>query len=127
MARRNYFSLGIGIVLSIITAYCIISKIEFLMSSELATGKVVKLEFGSHHPEIEFSATNGQRYKVSAGSRRSVAAGQTVEIRYAPHDPKMSATLNTVLDIWDYTIFVAVLSAAALITGLRGESLGRRR
>ncbi|CAN0627437.1 conserved protein of unknown function [Burkholderia multivorans] len=125
MTRRNYLALGIGITLSIITTYCIILKIEFLMSSELTTGEVVKLEFGGHHPEIKFSASNGQHYKVSIGSRWSVAAGQTVEIRYAPNDPKMSATLNTLLDIWDYTIVAAFLSAAAIITGLRGESLRR--
>lgn len=127
MTRKNYFALGIGIALSVITAYCIISKIEFLMASELTTGKVVKLEFGGHHPEIEFSAKNGKNYKVSASSRWSVAVGQTVEIRYTTQDPKMSATLNTVLDIWYYTIFAAFLSAAAIITGLRGESLGSIR
>ncbi len=123
MKRINYYALATGIILSIITAYCIILKVEFLMSSEVATGKVINLKSGAHRPRIKFDAKGGQNYEISASTWQSLEPGDSVQIRYSPDDPRMSASVNTILDQWAYILFLSALTAGFIDGGLRGEPL----
>ena len=121
MKQRNYLALAIGIVLSIVTAYCAISRIEFLASSEVATGKVVSLKFGAHHPEITFDAGAGKKYETTVSTWKFVDVGQAIQIRYSLDDPRSSATINTFADLWNYILLVAFLASMFLIGGIRGK------
>ncbi|CAN0622237.1 conserved protein of unknown function [Burkholderia multivorans] len=121
MKELNYLALAIGIALSIVTAYCVISRIEFLASSEVSTGKVVSLKFGAHHPEITFDAGAGKNYETTVSAWKFVDVGQAVQIRYSSDDPRSSAILNTFVDLWNYILLLAFLAILFLIGGLRGK------
>ncbi|MFM0624864.1 DUF3592 domain-containing protein [Paraburkholderia xenovorans] len=124
---RNYFALAIGFVLATGAAAYVYSTIEFRMSSIVTTGEVIRLNAGGHHPQIAFVATDGRRYERPTGTTRSFEVGETVLIRYSADDPHGSAMIDSIVDLWRWPLFVVLLSAVFVVTGLRGEPFDNRR
>ncbi|MBZ5795284.1 DUF3592 domain-containing protein [Burkholderia contaminans] len=129
MRRRNYFALLIGGVLALVTAYCVISNIHFLSTSEVATGKVAHFKFGKHHPVIAFDVQDGRHYETSVSSWWNLEIGQSTQVRYYRDDPEGSVTIDTFADHWDYILLLTFLAMVTLIAGFRGvqfrEDLGQ--
>lgn len=73
---------------------------EFLRTSVVVPGRVIKLNAGPHHPEIAFTTLAGEHVEYPQGGEVSEQDGATVEVRYAPDAPAMTARLNTFGAIW---------------------------
>ncbi|MBN3832338.1 DUF3592 domain-containing protein [Burkholderia sp. Ac-20344] len=99
---------------------------EFLRTSIVVPGRVVKLNAGPHHPEIAFTTRAGEHVDYPQGGAVSVEDGAAVEVRYAADAPSMTARLNTFGAIWGDALFLAGMGsvfflggAAELRSGLR--------
>ncbi|MBJ9968462.1 DUF3592 domain-containing protein [Burkholderia seminalis] len=91
---------------------------EFLRTSVVVPGRVVKLNAGPHHPEIAFTTLAGEHVEYAQGGDVSVQDGATVEVRYAPDAPKMSARMNTFGAIWGDALTIGGMGAAFFVLGV---------
>ncbi|ALX16116.1 hypothetical protein P350_18290 [Burkholderia cepacia JBK9] len=108
IAKGVLFTLvGAGLLIGI--ALYAQSTREFLRTSVVVPGRVIKLNAGKHHPEIAFTTLAGEHVEYAQGGLVSEQDGATVEVRYAPDEPRMTAQLNTFGAIWgDVLIFGAM-------------------
>ncbi len=90
---------------------------EFLRTSVVVPGRVVKLNAGPHHPEIAFTTLAGEQVEYAQGGDVSVQDGATVEVRYAPDAPKMTARLNTFGAIWGGVLAIGAMGAVFFAVG----------
>ncbi|KVE07680.1 DUF3592 domain-containing protein [Burkholderia anthina] len=107
---------------------------EFLRASVVVPGRVVKLNAGQHHPEIAFTTLAGEQVEYAQGGEVSVQDGATVEVRYAPDAPRMTARLNTFGAIWGGVLTIGAMGAVffavgvgQLWSGVRAWRSGRSR
>ncbi|VWC53060.1 DUF3592 domain-containing protein [Burkholderia lata] len=107
---------------------------EFLRTSVVVPGRVIKLNAGPHHPEIAFTTLAGEHVEYPQGGSVSEEDGATVEVRYAPDEPAMSARLNTFGAIWGDVLMIAGMGAAFFLggvselrSGVRAWRSGRKR
>ncbi|KFG94470.1 hypothetical protein GQ56_0126180 [Burkholderia paludis] len=84
---------------------------EFLRTSVVVPGRVVKLNAGPHHPEIAFTTLAGEHVEYPQGGAVSEQDGATVEVRYAPDAPRMTARLNTFGAIWGDVLMLGGMGA----------------
>ena len=117
---RNYLALSIGLCLAVALICCIVWKAEYVATSELATGTVMRLNHGSHHAEISFRARDGRTYERPMSSLWGITPGEPIQIRYIPKDPLVSASIDTIADVWIGILFLAILTTAFLLGGIRG-------
>ncbi|MPV58124.1 hypothetical protein CFB46_24510 [Burkholderia sp. HI2761] len=106
------------------------STLAFLRTSVVVPGKVVKLNAGPHHPEIAFTTLAGEQVEYPQGGDVSVQDGATVEVRYAPDAPRMTARIDTFGAIWGGVLTFGAMGAAFLLVGVgqlrRGVRTSRR-
>lgn len=91
---------------------------EFLRTSIVVPGRVVKLNAGTHHPEIAFTTLAGEHVEYPQGGDVSVQDGATVEVRYAPEAPAMTARMNTFGAIWGGVLTFGVMGAVFFLAGI---------
>ncbi|MCO1369849.1 DUF3592 domain-containing protein [Burkholderia multivorans] len=110
----------IGVGFLIAAAFSVQSTREFLRNSIIVPGRVVKLNAGGYHPEIEFVTKSGEHVSYPQGGILIAAmkVGQDVEVRYSPEQPIPTATVNTFRAIWDMPIFLATMGLGAILVGL---------
>jgi hypothetical protein len=110
----------IGVGFLIAAAFSVQSTREFLRTSIVVPGRVVKLNAGGYHPEIEFVTKSGEHVSYPQGGILIAAmeVGQDVEVRYLPEQPIPTATVNTFRAIWDMPIFLATMGLGAILVGL---------
>ncbi|KWF17608.1 DUF3592 domain-containing protein [Burkholderia pseudomultivorans] len=110
----------IGVGFLIAAAFSVQSTREFLRTSIVVPGRVVKLNAGGYHPEIEFVTKSGERISYPQGGIliAAMTVGQDVEVRYLPEQPIPTATVNTFRAIWDMPIFLATMGLGAILVGL---------
>ncbi|PXX40473.1 MULTISPECIES: DUF3592 domain-containing protein [Burkholderia] len=106
---------------------------EFLRTSVVVPGRVVKLNAGPHHPQIAFTTLAGEHVEYPQGGDVSVPDGATVEVRYAPEAPAMTARMNTFGAIWGGVLTFGGMGAVFLLggvgqlwSGVRAWRSGRR-
>lgn len=108
--------IGIVFLAAAIVAAC--STVNFIQSSILVQGRVVKLNAGGSHPEIEFLARDGKKISYpQGGTIFGMRVGDDVQVRYLPDAPRASATVNRFGALWDKVIFFAFM---ALVFSLFG-------
>ncbi|REG49931.1 hypothetical protein B0G80_6345 [Paraburkholderia sp. BL6669N2] len=117
---RNYLAFVIGACLLLALIFCVTAKIEYLTTSEITKGKVVRLNSGVHHPEVSFEARDGQIYVLSMSSLSGVNPGESVRVRYTEDDPVTSASIDSLADIWMGILLLAILTACFIVGGMRG-------
>ncbi|NIE57832.1 MULTISPECIES: DUF3592 domain-containing protein [unclassified Burkholderia] len=107
---------------------------EFLRTSVVVPGRVIKLNAGPHHPEIAFTTLAGEHVEYPQGGEVSVEDGATVEVRYAPDAPHMTARMNTFGAIWGGVLTFGgmgavffLVGASQLRSGVRAWRGGRKR
>ncbi|WP_175950605.1 DUF3592 domain-containing protein [Burkholderia sp. BCC0405] len=115
-----------GTCLLIATALYAQSTREFLRTSIVVPGRVIKLNAGPHHPEIAFTTLAGERVEYAQGGEVSVQDGATVEVRYTPDEPRMSARMNTFGAIWGGVLTFGGMGVAFLLGGVGQLRLGVR-
>ncbi|MBN3779548.1 MULTISPECIES: DUF3592 domain-containing protein [Burkholderia] len=133
IAKGVVFTL-VGTCLLIGAALYAQSTREFLRTSVVVPGRVIKLNAGPHHPEIAFTTLAGEHVEYPQGGEVSVQDGETVEVRYAPDAPHMTARMNTFGAIWGGVLIYGGMGvvfflggAGQLRSGVRAWRSGRRR
>ena len=92
----------IGIGLLVGAAVNVQSTREFFRTSNIASGRVVRLNVGGYHPQIEFVTNTGERISYPQGGLISkIKEGDAVSVRYLADDPTHSATADVFAAIWD--------------------------
>jgi hypothetical protein len=124
----------VGTCLLIGTALYAQSTREFLRTSVVVPGRVIKLNAGPHHPEIAFTTLAGEHVEYPQGGEVSVEDGATVEVRYAPDAPHMTARMNTFGAIWGGVLTFGGMGVAFFLggvsqlrSGVRAWRGGRKR
>ncbi|VWB54630.1 hypothetical protein BLA23254_02498 [Burkholderia lata] len=116
---KGISAIAIGVSLLIASAINAQSTREFLKTSILVPGFVVKLDAGGYHPEIQFTTRTGQQISYRQGGIvTKVELGQRVEVRYQADDPDGSATMNVFAAIWDSTIVFTSIGVVAIVCGI---------
>ncbi|VWC65727.1 hypothetical protein BLA50215_00148 [Burkholderia lata] len=107
---------------------------EFLRTSVVVPGRVIKLNAGPHHPEIAFTTLAGEQIEYPQGGSVSEQDGAAVEVRYTPDEPRMSARLNTFGAIWGDVLMIGGMGivfflggVGQLRSGVRAWRSGRKR
>ncbi|NTZ83736.1 DUF3592 domain-containing protein [Burkholderia metallica] len=91
---------------------------EFLRTSVVVPGRVVKLNAGPHHPEIAFTTLAGEQVEYAQGGDVSVENGATVEVRYAPDAPGVTARMNAFGAIWGGVLTFGVMGSVFFVVGV---------
>ncbi|OXJ30394.1 hypothetical protein CFB82_27440 [Burkholderia sp. HI2714] len=91
---------------------------EFLRTSVVVPGRVIKLNAGPHHPEIAFTTLAGEHVEYPQGGEVSVEDGATVEVRYAPDAPHMTARMNTFGAIWGDALTIGGMGVVFFVGGV---------
>ncbi len=115
---RGISAIVIGVSLLVAAAINAQSAREFLRTSIVVPGLVVKLNAGGYHPEIQFTTKTGQQISYPQGGITKVELGQRVEVRYQADDPDGSATMNVFVAIWDSPIVFTIMAAFAIVCGV---------
>ncbi|QFS39687.1 Protein of unknown function (DUF3592) [Burkholderia cepacia] len=91
---------------------------EFLRTSVVVPGRVIKLNAGPHHPEIAFTTLAGEKVEYAQGGVVSVQDGEAVEVRYAPDVPRMTAQMNTFGAIWGTVLALGGMGMVFFVGGV---------
>jgi hypothetical protein len=108
----------VGTCLLVGTALYAQSTREFLRTSVVVPGRVIKLNAGPHHPEIAFTTLAGEHVEYPQGGEVSVEDGATVEVRYAPDAPHTTARMNTFGAIWGGVLTFGGMGAVFFLVGV---------
>lgn len=121
----NYFALAIGLIAAVGAAFSIRAQLTFIASSVTTNGKVIRLTYGPHHPEIDFVTQAGEHVRFP-GSFVSAEVGDSIPVRYDPAMPRASATIDNFSNVWLEPVMLCVFTAVFLYAGATGQRLGSR-
>jgi hypothetical protein len=107
-----------GTCMLIGAALCAQSTRDFLRASVVVPGRVVRLNAGPHHPEIAFTTLAGEYVEYPQGGEVSVQDGATVEVRYTPDEPRMTARMNTFGAIWGDALTIGGMGTVFFFGGV---------
>lgn len=80
---------------------------DFLAAAVTAPGRVVALNAGSSHPEIEFVTRKGERVSYPQGGWiGGYRVGDKVTVLYLENSPNPQATIDRTGAIWDFSIML---------------------
>ena len=118
--------IGIGLLVGAVVS--VQSTREFLRTSSIAPGRVVRLNAGGYHPQIEFVTNTGERISYPQGGLISkMKEGDAVSVRYLADDPSHSATVVGFAAIWDTPIVLGFICGAAVLCGVLNLPSRNRR
>ncbi|WP_193100822.1 DUF3592 domain-containing protein [Burkholderia sp. Z1] len=124
-AQRMELLIAKGVVFTVVGTCMLIGDVmyaqstrEFLRTSVVVPGHVIKLNAGPHHPEIAFTTLAGEQVEYPQGGDVSVQDGATVEVRYAPDAPRTSARMNTFGAIWGTVLTLGGMGAVFFLCGI---------
>lgn len=125
---KAIIAIVIGIGLLVGAAVSVQSTREFLRTSNIAPGRVVRLNAGGYHPQIEFVTNAGERISYPQGGLISkMKEGDTVSVRYLADDPSHSATVDVFAAIWDAPIVLGFIGGFAVLCGMLNLPSRNRR
>jgi hypothetical protein len=111
------FVVGVGFIVAAITSSQF--TLEFIRASIVVPGRVVRLNAGGYHPQIEFMTKTGELVSYPQGGVITrMAVGEQIGVRYLPDNPGRSATINAFVATWDMTIVFGFMGAVAILCGL---------
>jgi hypothetical protein len=107
----------VGVVIGVIFLICAASVAsytnDFLNSSVVVSGRVVGLDNGPNHPEIEFVTLKGERIsRTQSGFIPPLEMGDRVAIRYRPDAPLQTARLDYFGPIWGPVLILVFFGLA---------------
>ncbi|SAI24392.1 Protein of uncharacterised function (DUF3592) [Bordetella ansorpii] len=127
--RALLFTL-VGLFLVASTGYLCYERAQFIRHSQVADGRVVKLNAGGSHPQIEFDTADNQRISYPQGGMIfGYEAGRQVKVRYLAENPQATAVLDTFGALWGMDAMMGAVGFIFLALGLssvlRGGQTGR--
>jgi hypothetical protein len=116
---KAVFAIAIGIGLLVVAAFTARSNWEFLQTSIIVPGEVVRLNAGGSHPQIEFLTKAGEHISYPQGGMiYGMKVGDRVNVRYLPDTPSQSATVDKFGAVWNWTLLTLIMGVGAIIAGL---------
>jgi hypothetical protein len=111
-------ALVIGVVFLIAAMVAAYSTLNFLHTSILVPGRVVKLNAGGSHPEIEFVTQTGDHISYPQGGMIfGMKVGDEVQVRYQSDAPVHSATIVRFGAIWDTVLYLVFMGCVFVVAG----------
>lgn len=109
----------IGIGLLVAAALSAQSTRAFIHDSIVVPARVIRLNAGGYHPQIEFVTQTGEHvvYPQSVFIAR-MKTGDRCEVRYLPDNPLATARLNRFDAIWSAAIFLTLMGGGFIVCGL---------
>ncbi len=99
-AKGGLFTM-VGLVLTVGVCAWSLANARFIRSAGRAPGVVTRLNAGSSHPEISFTAKSGEVIDYPQGGLIwGYRPGQHVFVLYNPHNPSDSPCLDTIPALW---------------------------
>lgn len=90
----------------------------FLQSSVVVPGRVVALNAGGSHPQIEFVMQSGEHISYAQGGMVfGVKLGESVHVRYSPQAVRETATLDRFGALWGRSLFLAIMGCGFIVAG----------
>ncbi|WP_063962867.1 DUF3592 domain-containing protein [Burkholderia paludis] len=108
-----------GVALLVSAVVDVRSTRHFVHESIVVPGRVIRLDYGPHHPDIAFTTLAGERIEYPQGGDVDVDLGDAVEVRYLPADPRSSARMNAFWALWGGPITFGAAGALFMLAGLR--------
>ncbi|MFP3552104.1 DUF3592 domain-containing protein [Paraburkholderia sp. SIMBA_049] len=109
----------VGSVIGLINS--IESTRAFLDAAVAAPGRVVALNAGGSHPEIEYINKKGERVSYPQGGWiGGYKMGDRVTVLYLEHSSNPLATIDRVGAIWSSTVFLAFIVVGFPLMGFVG-------
>ena len=127
LMKWDWLSVVCGIALFAIAGQLGSMRIDFYLHSTVTVGEVVKLNHGGYHPQVTFTASDGQRLSFAGSSTYPVEAGDRLEVRYRRDRPVGTAVLNQFQNIFDFALIPAIVGLVFVVMGMMGKSMFRLR
>ncbi|WP_144630520.1 DUF3592 domain-containing protein [Bordetella genomosp. 13] len=117
----------VGLFLVASTGYLAYERVQFLRTSQVADGRVVELNAGGSHPQIEFETAAHERISYPQGGMiYGYEPGQQVKVRYMADNPRATAVLDTFGAMWGMDALMAGMGLIFLLVGLSAIFRGER-
>jgi hypothetical protein len=88
----------------------------FIHKAKTADGVVVETDFGSSHPQIEFTTASGKKISHSQGGMiHGYKVGDRVRVLYDPADPQRTACLDKFGALYAPSLFSGIISLGLII------------
>ncbi|VWC65758.1 hypothetical protein BLA50215_00150 [Burkholderia lata] len=84
-----------GTVLLVFAVFDFQSTRDFMRESIVVPGRVVRLTYGPHHPDIVFTTRAGERVEYPQGGEVDVHLGDAVEACYRAEGPAVANSSTT--------------------------------
>ncbi|HDR9481844.1 TPA: DUF3592 domain-containing protein [Burkholderia aenigmatica] len=115
---KGGFAVLTGTVLLVFAVFDFQSTRDFMRESIVVPGRVVRLTYGPHHPDIVFTTRAGERVEYPQGGEVDVHLGEAVEVRYLPAEPRMSARMNTFGALWGDALMIGGMGVVFFLLGV---------
>ena len=125
---KQLIAMIIGLAFLASAAISAHSTRSFLRTSIVAPGKVVALNAGGSHPQIEFVTRSGERISYPQGGMISdLKTGDTVRVRYRPGSALVTATLDRFGAVWYWPLMFSYMGFGFFGCGLSSLLLRRTK
>lgn len=95
-----------------------VGVLRFISASTVTGGRVIALNAGGSHPQIEFTTSAGERVSYPQGGFiAGYKPGDAVRVRYRASDPHRTATVDRLGALWFWSILLALLGLGGLWAG----------
>jgi hypothetical protein len=113
------FFAAIGVILLVVGSLIALSRRSFLDRAMQADGVVVRLNAGGSHPQVTFTAANGQTVSYPQGGLIwGYKEGDRVRVLYGADDPERTACIDAFGALWFVPVMLGFLGLAQVAAGL---------
>lgn len=109
-----------GIGLLIAAGVFGLKSYDFVQQASRADARVIALNAGGSHPQIEFETASGESVSYPQGGLIfGYAVGDSVTVLYRAENPRATASVDAWGALWGVSFFLAFLGLAFAIAGGR--------
>lgn len=108
----------IGLLVTITALIWGMTVYHFSGHAVLAEGEVIKLNAGGAHPQIQFTANNGQIIEYPQGGLiYGYLIGDRVRVLYDPQSPR-NASIDSFGALWGFPVLFLIMGLICILVGL---------
>lgn len=110
----------VGIGLLIAAVFFGLERYDFIQEASRADARVVALNAGGSHPQVEFVSAAGETVSYPQGGLIfGYGVGDSVTVLYRPENPRATASVDAWGALWGVSLFFSVLGVTFAIGGGR--------